>query len=136
MERLRWYAKSGVRQDGMTVWDFWRRRNGMERLLRAPPERLKRLEHHRKRCVDHSAHPPAGGLQWHPDKNPNNPQAAAHFIQITKAYAALTDEAAKANYEKYGNPDGPATMKVGRATIAQTWSVCDAIVNFSWQPTW
>jgi len=51
-------------------------------------------------------------LQWHPDKNPNNPQAAAHFIQITKAYAALTDEAAKANYEKYGNPDGPATMKV------------------------
>merc|ERR1719482_1618956 len=51
-------------------------------------------------------------LIYHPDKNPDDPQAAARFIQITKAYAALTDETAKANYEKYGNPDGPATMKM------------------------
>merc|ERR1719359_2501587 len=51
-------------------------------------------------------------LKWHPDKNPNDALAAAQFIQITKAYKALTDEAAKANYEKYGNPDGPSTMKV------------------------
>jgi len=52
-------------------------------------------------------------LIWHPDKNPNDPLAEAHFIQITKAYAALTDETAKSNYEKYGNPDGPQTAKVG-----------------------
>jgi len=52
-------------------------------------------------------------LQYHPDKNPDDPLAASRFIQISKAYAALTDEVAKRNWEKYGNPDGPQTTKVG-----------------------
>mmetsp|Transcript_83594 Transcript_83594/g.270489 ORF Transcript_83594/g.270489 Transcript_83594/m.270489 type:complete len:665 (+) Transcript_83594:44-2038(+) len=52
-------------------------------------------------------------LVYHPDKNPDDPLAASRFIQITKAYNALTDETAKRNYEKYGNPDGPQTTKVG-----------------------
>jgi translocation protein SEC63 len=52
-------------------------------------------------------------LIYHPDKNPDDPLAASRFIQITKAYQALTDETARANYEKYGNPDGPQTSKVG-----------------------
>lgn len=52
-------------------------------------------------------------LIYHPDKNPDDPLAASRFIQITKAYNALTDETAKKNYEKYGNPDGPQTTKVG-----------------------
>jgi len=52
-------------------------------------------------------------LIYHPDKNPDDPAAASKFIQITKAYTALTDETAKRNYEKYGNPDGPQTTKVG-----------------------
>jgi len=52
-------------------------------------------------------------LVYHPDKNPDDPAAASKFIQITKAYTALTDEVAKRNYEKYGNPDGPQTTKVG-----------------------
>eukprot|EP00933_Yihiella_yeosuensis_P027181 TRINITY_DN21096_c0_g1_i1.p1 TRINITY_DN21096_c0_g1~~TRINITY_DN21096_c0_g1_i1.p1 ORF type:complete len:656 (+),score=166.46 TRINITY_DN21096_c0_g1_i1:161-2128(+) len=52
-------------------------------------------------------------LVYHPDKNPDDPLAASRFIQITKAYSALTDETAKANYEKYGNPDGPTASKVG-----------------------
>merc|ERR1719357_2053919 len=52
-------------------------------------------------------------LIYHPDKNPDDPLAASRFIQITKAHAALTDETARNNYEKYGNPDGPQTSKVG-----------------------
>jgi len=52
-------------------------------------------------------------LVYHPDKNPDDPAAASTFIRITKAYNALTDETAKANYEKYGNPDGPVMSKVG-----------------------
>mmetsp|Transcript_55882 Transcript_55882/g.126069 ORF Transcript_55882/g.126069 Transcript_55882/m.126069 type:complete len:661 (-) Transcript_55882:238-2220(-) len=52
-------------------------------------------------------------LVFHPDKNPDDPLAASRFIQITKAYNSLTDETAKKNYEKYGNPDGPQTTKVG-----------------------
>ena len=46
-------------------------------------------------------------LIYHPDKNPDDPLAASRFIQITKAYQALTDDIAKRNWEKYGNPDGP-----------------------------
>eukprot|EP00442_Polarella_glacialis_P045253 CAMPEP_0115080842 /NCGR_PEP_ID=MMETSP0227-20121206/18912_1 /TAXON_ID=89957 /ORGANISM="Polarella glacialis, Strain CCMP 1383" /LENGTH=666 /DNA_ID=CAMNT_0002468549 /DNA_START=172 /DNA_END=2172 /DNA_ORIENTATION=+ len=52
-------------------------------------------------------------LVYHPDKNPDDPLASSRFIQITKAYSALTDEVAKSNYEKYGNPDGPVNSKVG-----------------------
>eukprot|EP00922_Rhytidocystis_sp_ex-Travisia-forbesii_P065614 GHVS01097471.1.p1 GENE.GHVS01097471.1~~GHVS01097471.1.p1 ORF type:complete len:664 (-),score=78.05 GHVS01097471.1:202-2193(-) len=52
-------------------------------------------------------------LKYHPDKNTHDTTAAAKFMLITKAYQALTDEVAKANFEKYGNPDGPGIMKVG-----------------------
>lgn len=52
-------------------------------------------------------------LKYHPDKNPDDPHAAAKFIGVAKAHKALTDPAARANYEKYGNPDGPQTTKVG-----------------------
>lgn len=52
-------------------------------------------------------------LVYHPDKNPNNPEAESTFIQITKAYGCLTDEVQKANYEKYGNPDGRQAEKFG-----------------------
>lgn len=51
-------------------------------------------------------------LQWHPDKNPNNPAAEAKFMMIAKAYEALTDATAKENYEKYGNPDGKQSLEV------------------------
>jgi curved DNA-binding protein CbpA len=40
-------------------------------------------------------------------QNPD-PKAAQYFAEsISKAYAALTDEASRQNYEKYGHPDGP-----------------------------
>eukprot|EP00929_Paragymnodinium_shiwhaense_P108054 TRINITY_DN74388_c0_g1_i1.p1 TRINITY_DN74388_c0_g1~~TRINITY_DN74388_c0_g1_i1.p1 ORF type:complete len:969 (-),score=164.79 TRINITY_DN74388_c0_g1_i1:153-3011(-) len=52
-------------------------------------------------------------LQLHPDKNPDDPLASAKFQQVAKAYAALTDDAARLNFEKYGNPDGPGQMKMG-----------------------
>ena len=31
---------------------------------------------------------------------------------INKAYQSLTNEEAKKNFEKYGNPDGPGSMRV------------------------
>mmetsp|Transcript_29170 Transcript_29170/g.45652 ORF Transcript_29170/g.45652 Transcript_29170/m.45652 type:complete len:671 (-) Transcript_29170:101-2113(-) len=52
-------------------------------------------------------------LVYHPDKNIDDPLAASKFIQISKAFTALTDTAARENYDKYGNPDGPQTTKVG-----------------------
>jgi translocation protein SEC63 len=54
-------------------------------------------------------------LQHHPDKDQDNPLAGVMFQQVAKAYAALTDETARHNYAKYGNPDGPVQMKVGVA---------------------
>lgn len=51
-------------------------------------------------------------LKFHPDKNPNNPAAEATFMMVAKAYEALTDETAKENYEKYGNPDGKQSLAV------------------------
>lgn len=51
----------------------------------------------------------------HPDKNPDNPDAVTDFIQLTKAYTILTDEKARDNFLKYGNPDGKGTFAVGIA---------------------
>ena len=54
-------------------------------------------------------------LKYHPDKNPNNLQAKAKFMLIAKAYEALTNEEGKKNYKKYGNPDGPGSMRISVA---------------------
>ena len=51
-------------------------------------------------------------VKYHPDKNLNNLQAKAKFILITKAYESLTNEEAKKNFELYGNPDGPISMRL------------------------
>lgn len=44
-------------------------------------------------------------LKYHPDKT-TDPEAKTKFILISKAYQTLTDEDARQNYERYGNPDG------------------------------
>lgn len=51
-------------------------------------------------------------LKFHPDKNIGNKAAEEMFMKIAKAYEALTDEASKENYEKYGNPDGKQSLEV------------------------
>ena len=48
-------------------------------------------------------------LKHHPDKPGGN---AELFQKIAKAYEALTDPAARENYEKFGNPDGRQALEV------------------------
>lgn len=55
------------------------------------------------------------GRQLHPDKNLDNPLAAAQFARLTKAYEALTDPKGIENYRRYGHPDGPQSMLMGVA---------------------
>ncbi|XP_011307375.1 translocation protein SEC63 homolog [Fopius arisanus] len=51
-------------------------------------------------------------LILHPDKETGDEKA---FMKLTKAYQALTDDEARSNWEKYGNPDGPGAMSFGIA---------------------
>lgn len=48
----------------------------------------------------------------HPDKETGDEKA---FMKLTKAYQALTDNEARKNWEKYGNPDGPGATSFGIA---------------------
>ena len=51
-------------------------------------------------------------LKYHPDKNKNDIDAKNKFIFINKAYETLTNDKSKKNYELYGNPDGPVSMRM------------------------
>ena len=51
-------------------------------------------------------------LEFHPDKN-QAPEARRTFHDVVKAHAVLTDETARKNFERYGNPDGYQGMSSG-----------------------
>uniref|UniRef100_A0A7N6B985 Translocation protein SEC63 homolog n=1 Tax=Anabas testudineus TaxID=64144 RepID=A0A7N6B985_ANATE len=53
-------------------------------------------------------------LKHHPDKGGDE----ATFMRIAKAYAALTNEQSRQNWEMYGNPDGPGATSFGIALPA------------------
>ncbi|XP_051908943.1 translocation protein SEC63 homolog [Hippocampus zosterae] len=53
-------------------------------------------------------------LKFHPDRGGDE----ATFMRIAKAYAALTNEQSRKNWEMYGNPDGPSATSFGIALPA------------------
>lgn len=61
-------------------------------------------------------------LKFHPDKirpdpakNETMEMLNDHFVEITKAYKALTDEEIRNNYIQFGHPDGKQSFSIGIA---------------------
>ncbi len=53
--------------------------------------------------------------QYHPDVNPNNPEAEEKFKQISEAYSILSDEEKRARYDRFGSVDGAGFESGGMA---------------------
>ncbi|MCJ1379486.1 secretory subunit [Xylographa soralifera] len=61
-------------------------------------------------------------LKYHPDKvqldtstNQTMEDVTAFYVEISKAYKALTDEEIRNNYVQYGHPDGKQSFSIGIA---------------------
>src|SRR5262249_59855972 len=41
-------------------------------------------------------------LKYHPDQNPENPEAEAHFKEVSEAYTLLSEPDSRARYDRRG----------------------------------
>ncbi|MDE3107933.1 MAG: J domain-containing protein [Acidobacteriota bacterium] len=55
--------------------------------------------------------------QLHPDANPGDPAAEAHFKEVSQAYEILSDPERRANYDRFGSDVGPGANPFGAGSV-------------------
>src|SRR3984893_16934916 len=64
-------------------------------------------------------------LECHPDRNPNNPQAAERFKEASEAYAVLSDPEKRARYDRLGHAGVGGGAGSGFGFDASTFDLSD-----------
>jgi curved DNA-binding protein CbpA len=74
----------------------------------------------------------ASARKYHPDVNPNNPQAETRFKEINEAHTVLSDKTKRAQYDRFGTSGGQAPYPgAGSTTGAAYGAPVPGSVDFS-----
>ena len=71
-------------------------------------------------------------LQYHPDRNPDNPEAEESFKRVSEAYDVLSDKDKKRTYDQFGKdglkggggPGGPGGFTFNMYVMIKSLSTC------------
>ncbi len=70
-------------------------------------------------------------LKYHPDRNPDDPEAEERFKAISEAYATLRDPEARARFDRYGSTR-PSAARPDMSTVDWQTIFREADINIDW----